>query len=553
MGKNTKEVVGLVCNHPSTKTNFVQVSANSDTPHCNHCCSSCMRSTSQTKRQIRSSSDVAGDDCKPFYSPQLNPSPELELQLDQLLLSPIRITEEEYFAHPKAFKAPKTMSAQQQAPNSAREKPTVEHFDWLEELGEGSYGTVRRARLRTTGQEFAVKILEKKHIIKMGKVKYVTSERDILFQLNHPNVIKLHYTFQDDACLYFVMELAPCGELFEQIQKHGPADLSCARFYAAEIVNALEYLHSKGIVHRDLKPENMLVAADGHIKISDFGSATADKQTDSKMTFVGTAEYVSPEVLNGGSASESSDLWALGCVIYQLLVGQPPFRGDTDYIIFEKILARKFVFPDHFPQEARDLVDRLLVIDPNQRLGAGGHIMEIKKHPFFLNVNFETLHLKTPPPFKVETTPNSSTAAAPTSSQEQFCAFDTFQRGPLDVFEVQALVEKQAQYQIHTKWKQFLLPSEAVVMAGMAHKRVGLFARPRQFVLTTYPRLIYINMERHEKRGEVPWDQITKVEVRDSSTLYIHTHARVYYLEAVTDPSRWFEAIEFMRKNPVQS
>jgi len=406
-------------------------------------------------------------------------------------------------------------------------------------------------RSRTTGQEFAVKILEKKHIIKMGKVKYVTSERDILFQLNHPNVIKLHYTFQDDACLYFVMELAPCGELFEQIQKHGPADLSCARFYAAEIVLALEYLHSKGIVHRDLKPENMLVAADGHIKISDFGSATAGTEKhDSKMTFVGTAEYVSPEVLNNQSASESSDLWALGCVIYQLLAGHPPFRGDTDYIIFEKILARTFTFSQDFTQHARDLVDRLLVLEPSQRLGAGGRVSDIKAHPFFTGINFETLHMQTPPPFKVETTPNSSIATLSGSSQEQFCIFGgNFQRGPLDVFEVQALVEGQTQ----TKWKQFLLPTEGIVMTGMAHKRVGLFARPRQFILTTYPRLMYINMEKLEKRGEITWDQITRVEVRDPTTLHIHTHARTYYLEAVTDSEQWCKAIEFMRKNPVQS
>eukprot|EP00299_Pterocystis_sp_00344_P011433 c5338_g1_i1.p1 GENE.c5338_g1_i1~~c5338_g1_i1.p1 ORF type:complete len:439 (+),score=131.27 c5338_g1_i1:235-1551(+) len=420
------------------------------------------------------------------------------------------------------------------------EKAGVEHFEWGEELGEGSFGTVRRAKLIATGQEYAVKILDKKHVIKMDKVKYVTSERDILFKLDHPNVIKLHHTFQDANSLYFVMELASGGELFEQIQKFGPAHIDCARFYSAEIVNAIEYLHSKGIVHRDLKPENMLVSGDGHIKISDFGSAAAQTNpSDSKMTFVGTAEYVSPEVLNNETATSSSDLWALGCVIYQILAGNPPFKGDTDYIIFQKILKLDFIFPPNFPEDAKSLVNQLLVIDPSHRLGADGNLQSIKDHPFFTGIDFASLHKQVPPPFH----PNPVSVHTPRHSDE-YCAFENFQRAPLDVVEIQTLIEKQSQL----PWRTFLLPNEAMILSGILHKRVGLFARPRLFILTTFPRLLYINTERKEKRGEIPWS-FTRLEMIDSTTLYIHTPSRIYYLESVNNPQRWIDAINFLRKS----
>ena len=451
-------------------------------------------------RGVRSVSDALGDDGKhgAYSDPQLNPSPETEDQVSQSLLvsdvEGIQITHQHYFAgelpqsqskrHVESNKGGKIVKVggmkmsdgkgedgvkrgckqadHEEDSNTAqveggahtlerqkrdgetcgdalprrRLKPTVDDFEWGEDLGEGSFGTVRRAKLRSSGEEFAIKILEKKHVIKMDKVKYVTSERDILFQLNHPNVIKLYYTFQDQNCLYYVLELAPGGELFDQIQKFGPASKECARFYTAEIVNAMEYLHSKGVVHRDLKPENMLVSGDGHIKISDFGSATKqESEADVKLTFVGTAEFVSPEVLDNKSATQSSDLWALGCVLYQMLTGNPPFRGETDYLIFQKVLRCELSFPRDFPNDAKDLVERLLVLDPTRRLGASGKMKELKDHAFFEGVDFKTLHFQTPPPFLRKCASMGGNSA----SRDLYCAFDSFNRPMLSIAEVQKL------------------------------------------------------------------------------------------------------------------
>lgn len=192
-------------------------------------------------------------------------------------------------------------------------KRVVSDFEFGETLGEGSYSTVMRATDKIKGRVYAVKILEKKHIIKENKVKYVTIEKDVLNQLSSPFIIKLYYTFQDLSSLYFVLEYCPNGDLLALIKKHGRLDQDAARFYGLEIALGLNHIHSHQILHRDLKPENILLDKRFHIKITDFGSAKIlaqdDIDTDQNAeslrprttrsgSFVGTAEYCSPELLN---------------------------------------------------------------------------------------------------------------------------------------------------------------------------------------------------------------------------------------------------------------
>ncbi|OMP89006.1 Serine/threonine-protein kinase ksg1 [Diplodia seriata] len=277
-------------------------------------------------------------------------------------------------------------------------KKGVSDFSFGRTLGEGSYSTVLAATDRQTLREYAIKVLDKRHIIKEKKVKYVNIEKDTLNRLTeHPGVVRLYYTFQDERSLYFVLDLATGGELLGFLKKMGTFDEECARYYGAQILDAIDYMHSRDIIHRDLKPENVLLDDQMHVKITDFGTAKilnpkrppnaegppADPldgvETDRAESFVGTAEYVSPELLTDKNACKASDLWAFGCIIYQLLAGRPPFKAGNEYQTFQKIVNLEYSFPDHFPEAARDLVERLLVLDPAKRLP----VEHIKTHQFF--------------------------------------------------------------------------------------------------------------------------------------------------------------------------
>ncbi|KAI4729438.1 Pkinase-domain-containing protein [Aureobasidium sp. EXF-10728] len=286
-------------------------------------------------------------------------------------------------------------------PVSKLVKKGVNDFHFGRTLGEGSYSTVLAATDRQVHREYAVKVLDKRHIIKEKKVKYVNIEKDALNRLTeHPGIVRLYYTFQDERSLYFVLDLANGGELLGHLKKMGTFDEDCTRFYGAQILDSIAYMHSKGIIHRDLKPENVLLDEQMHTKITDFGTAKIldikspgasgndgpgsgdpmdGAEQERAVSFVGTAEYVSPELLTDKNACKASDLWAFGCIMYQLLAGRPPFKAGNEYQTFQKIVALDYHFPDGFPGVARDLIERLLVLDPSKRLP----IEHIKSHPFF--------------------------------------------------------------------------------------------------------------------------------------------------------------------------
>ncbi|KAK5072201.1 serine/threonine protein kinase [Lithohypha guttulata] len=281
-------------------------------------------------------------------------------------------------------------------------KKGVKDFNFGATLGEGSYSTVMAAQDRETQKEYAIKVLDKRHIIKEKKVKYVNIEKETLNRLtDHPGVVRLYYTFQDERSLYFVLDLCSGGELLSVLKRMTTFDEECTRFYGAQILDTISYMHQKGVIHRDLKPENVLMDENQHIKITDFGTAKMleahqdssgriyyDSDTghirDRASSFVGTAEYVSPELLTDKNACKASDLWAFGCIIYQLLAGRPPFKAANEYLTFQKIVALEYEFPHGFPDVARDLVERLLVLDPLQRLS----LENIKNHEFFRGIRW---------------------------------------------------------------------------------------------------------------------------------------------------------------------
>lgn len=281
-------------------------------------------------------------------------------------------------------------------------------------------GSRARASMLEGKKVYAVKVLDKVHILKERKQKYVAVEKEALSLLvRHPGVVTLYWTFQDRESLYFVLELAPNGELLTYIKQYGSFDVPTARYYAAQLVDVVAGMHEKGVVHRDLKPENVLLDSSMRIKVTDFGSAKIlpktlpaapahgdsqiQPQSDASHTtaprpssFVGTAEYVSPELLSSSLTGPASDFWALGCVIFQMLAGRPPFKASSEYQTFQKILKRDFEFPEGFDEQAKDLVERLLVLEPEGRLG----VEEVKGHGFFEGTDWEGLWMGEAPEMK---------------------------------------------------------------------------------------------------------------------------------------------------------
>lgn len=280
-------------------------------------------------------------------------------------------------------------------------KRSVQDFQFGSRIGEGSYSTVYKAVDIQSKKIYAIKVLSKKHIVKEKKIKYVNIEKSTLNRLGrHPGVVTLYYTFQDDASLYFVIDMAEFGELLTIIRKLGSLSEECSKYYMIQIIDAVDFMHKKGIIHRDLKPENILVNSDMKLMITDFGAAKvldlddqgnildigATEESFAKGSFVGTAEYVSPELLKYNKCGFECDIWAIGCILYQFLVGVPPFKGKTEYLTFEKIVNLQYQWPNFYiPPTIKDLVDRLLKSNPYDRLT----IPQIQQHKWFGNLNWE--------------------------------------------------------------------------------------------------------------------------------------------------------------------
>ncbi|EIE77696.1 hypothetical protein RO3G_02400 [Rhizopus delemar RA 99-880] len=237
-------------------------------------------------------------------------------------------------------------------------------------------------------------VLKKSEIVKLKQVEHINSERQVLSQINFPFIVQLYCTFQNQMNLYMVQEYVIGGELFRHLRKAGRFTGDTARFYAAEIVLALEYLHSKDIIYRDLKPENILLDSRGYIKIADFGFAK--KVQDRTWTLCGTPEYLAPEIIQSKGHSKSVDWWSLGILIFEMMAGHPPFYDDNHFGTYERILGGKVQYPGYFENAAKDLLKKLLVIDITRRLGnLKGGADDIKRHKWFRTTDWHGLLNKT--------------------------------------------------------------------------------------------------------------------------------------------------------------
>ncbi|XP_067852942.1 ribosomal protein S6 kinase alpha-6 isoform X3 [Heptranchias perlo] len=285
------------------------------------------------------------------------------------------------------------------------EKADPTQFELLKVLGQGSFGKVflvRKAIGPDAGQLYAMKVLKKATLKVRDRVR-TKMERDILVEVNHPFIVKLHYAFQTEGKLYLILDFLRGGDIFTRLSKEVMFTEEDVKFYLAELALALDHLHSLGIVYRDLKPENILLDEGGHIKLTDFGLSKESVDQEKKAySFCGTVEYMAPEVVNRRGHTQSADWWSFGVLMFEMLTGTLPFQGKDRNETMNMILKAKLGMPQFLSPEAQGLLRTLFKRNPGNRLGAGPDgVEEIKRHPFFATIDWNKLVRKEiQPPFK---------------------------------------------------------------------------------------------------------------------------------------------------------
>lgn len=469
---------------------------------------------------------------------------------------------------------------------------TADDFMVSKLLGEDNDSTVVLARDVHTDTEYAIKIIEKSRIEKGNKREQVDRERNIINQLNHPFFVKLHYLFEDEKRLYFVLSYASMGDLLSYIENGGRFSRPCVQHYAGELILALEYLKSLNIIHRDIKPENILLTSEMHIQLTDFGTARiacdkgdedANNSSNRKTSFVGTADYVPPELLVDKCSNINSDLWSVGCVIFQMLTGRPPFCDVSDFAIFQKVIKTNFTYPDFVDEEAKDLIDNLLKFDPNQRLGSDtcGGFQKLKEHPFFKTIDWDELHIKTPPPISrpvsrlsINTSRSSdsfsdkSDAASRISPRKSgtmkrqarpmrhTVSVNKLTASEPDDIEGYGLppnmpeIERDVwlEKQLGSTWHHFS-EGKLILKRAELEKKRGFSVKTRQFLLMEGPKLVYVDPSSMEVKGEIPWSRELKTEVKTFKSFHVHVPGRTYHLiDKKGNAIKWCRKIDDIKK-----
>uniref|UniRef100_A0AAZ3QF30 Protein kinase C n=1 Tax=Oncorhynchus tshawytscha TaxID=74940 RepID=A0AAZ3QF30_ONCTS len=279
-------------------------------------------------------------------------------------------------------------------------KFTLDNFVLHKMLGKGSFGKVFLAELKSSREFFAVKALKKDVVLMDDDVECTMVERRVLsLAWEHPFLTHLHCTFQTTENLFFVMEYLNGGDLMFHIQNCHKFDVQRSTFYAAEIICGLQFLHSKGIVYRDLKLDNVLLDSEGHIKIADFGMCKENMEGETRTcTFCGTPDYIAPEILLGQKYGSSVDWWSFGVLLYEMLIGQSPFHGRDEEELFQSIRTDDPCYPRWLAKDARDILIKLFVREPERRLGVKGNI---RQHSFFKDTDWNALEKReVAPPFR---------------------------------------------------------------------------------------------------------------------------------------------------------
>uniref|UniRef100_UPI0037E7616F aurora kinase A n=1 Tax=Semicossyphus pulcher TaxID=241346 RepID=UPI0037E7616F len=276
---------------------------------------------------------------------------------------------------------------------------SLENFDIGRPLGKGKFGNVYLARERQSQFILALKVLFKKQLEKAGVEHQLRREVEIQSHLRHPNILRLYGYFHDSSRVYLILEFAPKGELYGELQRCGSFSEDRSATYIMELADALNYCHSKKVIHRDIKPENLLLGANGELKIADFGWSV-HTPSSRRSTLCGTLDYLPPEMIEGKTHDEKVDLWSLGVLCYEFLVGKPPFEAKSHAETYRRISRVEYTYPtqSNFSAGAKDLVAKLLKHNPMQRLPIQGVLTHpwvvenSKKKPTTLNNEEEPGH-----------------------------------------------------------------------------------------------------------------------------------------------------------------
>lgn len=279
--------------------------------------------------------------------------------------------------HQTPSSATSTSSNTNGSSKSSKKAWTLENFDIGRALGKGKFGSVYLAREQQTKFILALKVLFKKQLEKAGVEHQLRREVEIQSHLRHPNILRLYGYFHDTARVYLILEFAPKGELYGELQRCGTFDDQRSATYIMELADALRYCHSKAVIHRDIKPENLLLGANGELKIADFGWSV-HTPSSRRSTLCGTLDYLPPEMIEGKTHDEKVDLWSLGVLCYEFLVGRPPFETKSHEETYRKISRVEFTYPAHVSNGSRDLINRLLKHNPMHRLPIQG----VMEHPW---------------------------------------------------------------------------------------------------------------------------------------------------------------------------
>mmetsp|Transcript_44932 Transcript_44932/g.71759 ORF Transcript_44932/g.71759 Transcript_44932/m.71759 type:complete len:602 (-) Transcript_44932:1808-3613(-) len=393
--------------------------------------------------------------------------------------------EKESFSHSTRAKVRRQSSCETIENNDAKSesgsvlKASPEDFELLAVIGKGAYGRVLQVRESRTGDIYAMKILQKGQVLQKNNMAYVREERNILSRADHPFVVTLMCAFQTTDKLFLVMEYVCGGGLFSHLRNEGLFLEEQAKFYAGEIILALEYLHQNGIIHRDLKPENVLLDAEGHIRITDFGLAKISNDHNEKSnTLCGTDIYMAPEMIAGNGYGRAVDFWSLGAMIFEMISGDPPFYAKDTKRLYKMILNQKPKFPSYLTGPCVSLLKGLLNRNVEMRLGAAISTMfkvkgvrELKDHPFFKKLDWEKLlQRQIEPPFQ----PNIANGSEDISNfSEQFTALDPTH--PDD--EEFARYEKHLKRESSSDFAGFSFTRESYLEKAMATK-VALKEQP---------------------------------------------------------------------------
>ncbi|EPB88109.1 AGC/RSK/RSK-UNCLASSIFIED protein kinase [Mucor circinelloides 1006PhL] len=364
-------------------------------------------------------------------SPPPTPAIPPTIILDDMIKKP---SPSLYTLDRKVLSATKNINRRSYAANSVKIRQVEvgpSSFSKIRMLGKGDVGRVYLVKQKGTDKTMAMKVLSKKEMLRRNKVKRVLAEQEILSSANHPFIVSLYHSFQSQDHLYFVMEYCLGGEFFRALQSRPGKCLTeeGAKFYAAEVIAALEYLHLQGFIYRDLKPENILLHQSGHLMLTDFdlskqsfppappgivksNSPHIPPSIDTKCcnshlrtnSFVGTEEYIAPEVIRSWGHSSSVDWWTLGILIYEMLYGTTPFKGSNRNETFYHIMNSDISFPPPHKKQpqavsntCKNLIRRLLDKQESKRLGSKAGASEVKAHPFFKSLKFALLRHMTPP------------------------------------------------------------------------------------------------------------------------------------------------------------